>query len=69
MTAVHQYWNDAKLTAKNSSMTEGFAWIVEVSANAGFSRGKSGGFQVISGESTEDAPVQYSAEFKDGVEQ
>ena len=69
MLQTHRFWNDAKFTAKQDSMKTGFAWIVQVHPEPGFARGKVGGFQVVVGETTEEAPAQYNAEFKNGIEQ
>lgn len=66
MSKIYRFWNDAKLVAKEDSWQQGFAWVTEAPVNE---NNKISGFQVSAGASTEDAPFEFNAEFKDGIEQ
>ena len=53
-------WVDARHAASAASMDQGYAWIIHVGRY---------GWLVVPGESLDDAPRAYDAEFADGVQQ
>lgn len=56
----HAAWFDARQAASEASMECGFAWLVPNGA---------GGWTVVPGDTLDDSPAAYAAEFISGVEQ
>lgn len=59
--------SEAVKEAKAQSKQQGFAWIVPTIPPIFVAR-KRAWYQVVSGISDEDAPVQFNAEYRNGVE-
>jgi hypothetical protein len=59
MKQAYSTWPDAKHAAIEASLPFGFSYIV----------GDKAPFSVVTCEQAEKAPSEFSAEFKDGVEQ